>query len=60
MSGYAHVRNGSDSEVSALYGQVCFAPMNRHRQLDRLRPKSATRGHVPTPAYFVPSSSLAT
>ena len=32
MSGYAHVRNGSFSEVDTGIGEVCFAPINGLRQ----------------------------
>src|SRR5258705_88981 len=34
------VRSGSDSDVSAFPAHVSFAPMDGHRQLDPLRPKS--------------------
>jgi hypothetical protein len=32
---------GSDSEVLAIYDQVCSARMNGHSQLSRPRPKGA-------------------
>jgi hypothetical protein len=32
---------GSFSDLGARSCEVCFAPMNRHRHVDRLRPKSA-------------------
>jgi hypothetical protein len=35
------VRNGSNSEVAAVAGQVCSTPNNRHSPLERTRPFGA-------------------
>jgi hypothetical protein len=44
MSGYAHVRNGSNSEVRMFNREVGFALNNGHRQPSVSGPKSAKTG----------------
>ena len=46
MSGYAHVRNGSNSDLGAPEREVRFAPIIGHRQLGGALLKSATSGLV--------------
>ena len=40
------VCSGSFSDLDARSREVCFAPMNGHRQTDPSRPKSANTGHL--------------
>jgi hypothetical protein len=44
MSGYGHVRNGSDSDVGGQNRDVCFAPANGLHQAALACPFRATTG----------------
>jgi hypothetical protein len=45
MSGYAHVRNGSATDLDAPENEVRCALVNGHRQAERSGPKSAMTEH---------------